>query len=77
MVEESEGKKFDGRLNGRHWWPFSFEFPTEVSLSSGGFGAAHHAFQIPQSFMEKVTSATIQYDLVFHISRGKLRVDQK
>jgi hypothetical protein len=74
---QSGSKKFDGRLTGRHWWPFAFQFPTEVSLSSGEFGAPHHAFQIPQTFTERDSGATVQYDIILQINRGKLRADQK
>ncbi|KAF9461996.1 hypothetical protein BDZ94DRAFT_1126652, partial [Collybia nuda] len=76
-VEQTGDKKFDGRLIGQYSWPFSFKFPTQATLSSGGFAAPHHVFKMPQSFREKETSATIQYDLVLHISRGKLRADQR
>lgn len=69
-------EKFRGKLQGEYFWPYSFTLPQEISIPVGPRNESH-TYHLPQSFLERHTRASIQYDLILHITRGKLRPDNR
>lgn len=66
--------RHSGKLLGSYSWPFSFKLPKKVALKPTP-SAATQSYRLPQTFLEKYTTASIQYDLVVNIARTKLRPD--
>jgi len=64
-----------GKLQGEYVWPFSIQLPKTVSLP-GNHGCPQE-YSLPQTFLERDTRASIQYDLTVLISRNKLRTDSQ
>lgn len=63
------------KLLGHCVWKLSIVLPRAVTLPSslGEPGP----FRLPETFLERHTRASIQYDLGILISRGKLRADSQ
>ncbi|KAG7451337.1 uncharacterized protein BT62DRAFT_927015 [Guyanagaster necrorhizus] len=61
----------NNKLCGRHTFPFSIVLPRTVSLTV----REPKTFRLPETFLERHTPATVQYDLIITISRGKMRSD--
>ncbi|KAF8896106.1 hypothetical protein BD779DRAFT_1433414 [Infundibulicybe gibba] len=58
-----------------HWpcsWDISIPLPKSISLPGDA-----HSSRLPETFLERHTRASVQYDLTIHISRGKLRSDSR
>lgn len=66
-------KKFDGKLSGQYIWPYSFPFPSEISLQDG----EDRRCPAPQTFLERGEITTVQYSLVLKMTHGMLRADTK
>lgn len=62
------------KLCGQCIWPISIVIPRTVNLPSGSGEQPYH---LPETFLERHTGASIQYDLTILISRGKLRADNR
>ena len=61
------------KLLGRCEWPLSISLPQTVELATGGGDV--RSFKLPETFLERYTPVSIQYDLKVIVSRGKLRSD--
>ncbi|KAK0193943.1 hypothetical protein F5146DRAFT_1033401 [Armillaria mellea] len=61
----------NNKLCGRHTFPFSIVLPRTVSLTV----REPKTFRLPETFLERHTPATVQYDLIVTISRSKMRSD--
>jgi len=64
--------KFNGKLFGTYLWPFSFQLPVEVYVPRLK-GLPPQSFRLPQTFRERHTRPSVQYELDLCITRGKLR----
>lgn len=64
-----------GKLLGHYVWPFSIQLPKTISLPDAH--GSPQVYSLPQTFLERNTRASIQYDLTVHISRNKLRADSQ
>lgn len=63
------------KLLGHCVWPLSIPLP-KTAVCSNGTGDMQ-AFRLPETFLERHTSASVQYDFTILISRGKLRSDSQ
>ncbi|KAK7032321.1 hypothetical protein VNI00_013280 [Paramarasmius palmivorus] len=70
----SEGAS-GSKLSGRCLWPFSISLPRAINTSTGS--TPGEEFLLPETFTEPDTHATVQYELTLHVSRGKLRSDNR
>jgi hypothetical protein len=61
------------KLLGHCEWPLSMALPRTVELPTGAGDL--RSFKLPETFLERYTPVSIQYDLKVTISRGKLRSD--
>lgn len=68
----TRSRKFDGKLSGQYIWPFSFPFPSEITLEGDD-----RKYPAPQTFLERGESTTVQYSLVLKMTHGMLRADTK
>ncbi|RDB25885.1 hypothetical protein Hypma_006734 [Hypsizygus marmoreus] len=68
--------KFTDKLRGDYCWPFSIPLPREVVLCVGAQNESQ-TFHLPQTFVERHTRASIQYEVILHLSRSKLRTDHR
>lgn len=66
---------FDGKLHGDYEWPFSIALPKEVSVQVGPNESK--VFRLPHTFLESTARATIQYEIMVHIARGRLKRDTR
>lgn len=71
----TEGK-YRGKLHGEYMWPFALSIPPEVILPAGPHNDPQ-VFRLPESFWERHTRASVQYDVTLHVTRGKLRPHNK
>ncbi|ESK95334.1 hypothetical protein Moror_3906 [Moniliophthora roreri MCA 2997] len=67
----SEGAS-SSKLSGHCVFPISISLPRVVCPGNSGV-----EYQLPETFTEAETHATVQYELTLHISRGKLRADNR
>ncbi|KAF5317715.1 hypothetical protein D9619_012590 [Psilocybe cf. subviscida] len=66
------------KLRGTHSWPFSIIIPEKIQLTGGSTtrsAAETTEHFLPQTFMERVFRASIQYKVILHIGRGKFKTD--
>ncbi|RDB25527.1 hypothetical protein Hypma_006735 [Hypsizygus marmoreus] len=70
----SEGAS-KSKLLGHCEWPLSIPLPRTVSVPNGTGGV--ETCRLPETFLERHTTASIQYDFAIVISRGKLRADSQ
>ncbi|KAF9466644.1 hypothetical protein BDZ94DRAFT_1157821 [Collybia nuda] len=63
------------KLLGHCVWPLSIPIPKTVVAPSGT--GDMQPFRLPETFLERHTSASVQYDFTIVISRGKLRSDSQ
>ena len=76
-LESKRGaKKFDGKFSGSYFWPFSFQFPSEIVLQKGR-NREQQKYPAPQTFLERGVNANVQYELVLRMSHGLLKADSK
>ncbi|TFK27772.1 hypothetical protein FA15DRAFT_685673 [Coprinopsis marcescibilis] len=61
------------KLLGHCEWPLSVSLPRAVEIPSGGGDL--RSYKLPETFLERFTTVSIQYDLAIIVSRGKLRSD--
>lgn len=71
VAEHISRKKFDGKLSGDYNWPFSFPFPTQVTLPGSSSPVA-----TPPTFSNSLKTG-VHYELALRISHGMLRTDSK
>ncbi|KAJ6576649.1 hypothetical protein DFH09DRAFT_1149928 [Mycena vulgaris] len=62
------------KLLGACAWPFSIPLPKAVSIKDGGHDTLFH---LPETFLERHTRASVSYEIVVTVSRGKLRADSR
>ncbi|KAF9000212.1 hypothetical protein BDQ17DRAFT_1427216 [Cyathus striatus] len=62
------------KLEGNHSWPFSFPFPTQTEVRVRG---GMQSYPIPQTFLERGTNISVQYEIALKVSHGFLRADSK
>jgi hypothetical protein len=75
VPSSSEGAN-SNKLHGLCVWPLSIPIPKVVGIPSSQ-GDAPQIFQLPETFLERHSGASVQYDLTIRISRGKLRSDSQ
>jgi len=63
------------KLLGHHKLPLSISLPRQVNVPNDRGGA--DTCPLPETFLERHTPASIQYDFTILISRGKLRADSQ
>jgi hypothetical protein len=68
--------RHSGKLVGTYSWPFSITLPKKVALQPTP-GSPTQSYRLPQTFVERYTRVSIQYELVVNIVRTKLRADSK
>ena len=68
-------KRYSGKLFGSYFWPFSITLPSHVSLNTSS--ALSGPFRLPETFLERHSQTSIQYDIEAHIIRSRFRVDSK
>jgi hypothetical protein len=68
--------KFTSKLLGDYYWPFSIHLPREVTLWSAE-GLGEQNFRLPETFMERLTRASVHYEMTVLITRGILRSDSR
>jgi hypothetical protein len=56
-------------------WPLSIVLPRTMSVPSGS--GEMRPFRLPETFLERQTRVSVQYDLTIIVSRGKLRADNR
>lgn len=61
------------KLLGHCQWPLSIHLPRNVTVPSSQ--GVLQTYRLPETFLERHTSASIQYDFAIRISRGRLRSD--
>ena len=61
------------KLLGRCVWPLSISMPRSVDVPTGAGDT--RSFRLPETFLERHTKVSIQYDFTINVSRGKLRMD--
>jgi len=66
--------RHSGKLVGTYSWPFSIALPKKVALEATP-GSPMQSYRLPQTFVERYTRVSIQYELVVNITRTKLRAD--
>ncbi|KAG6862470.1 hypothetical protein C0995_000016 [Termitomyces sp. Mi166 len=67
----SEGAS-KSKLLGRCEWPLSIPLPRTVTIPNES--GSPHIYSLPETFLERHTAASIQYDFTIRISRGMLRI---
>ncbi|KAF8917285.1 hypothetical protein CPB85DRAFT_1215524 [Mucidula mucida] len=60
------------KLTGRHTLPFSISLPRTVDITTK---TDTQTFSLPETFLERDSLVTVQYDITVTLSRGKLRAD--
>lgn len=68
--------RFSGKLSGNYSWPFSFNLPKKVTLRPSS-AEPSQTYRLPQTFLERLKMASVQYDLTVHFTRTKLRPDSQ
>jgi hypothetical protein len=68
--------RFNGKLSGSYSWPFSFTLPKKVTLQHTS-AEPPQTYRLPQTFLERLTIVSVQYDLTVNITRTKLRPDSQ
>ncbi|KAF9524862.1 hypothetical protein CPB83DRAFT_773149 [Crepidotus variabilis] len=63
------------KLLGHCVWPLSIALPRTVTVPTGA--GEMRPFRLPETFLERNTRVSVQYDLTINISRGKLRSDNR
>ncbi|KAF8802489.1 hypothetical protein BYT27DRAFT_7112534 [Phlegmacium glaucopus] len=63
------------RLLGHCAWPLSIPISRTVNAPTGAGDT--RSFRLPETFLERHTRVSVQYDLTINISRGKLRADNR
>lgn len=70
----SEGAS-KAKLLGRCEWPLSIPLPRTVVAPNGT--GSKETYHLPETFLERHTNASVQYDFTIHISRGLTRSDSR
>ncbi|KIM40544.1 hypothetical protein M413DRAFT_445987 [Hebeloma cylindrosporum] len=70
----SEGAS-SNKLLGHCVWPLSIALARTASVPTGSGDT--RSFRLPETFLERQTRVSVQYDLTVVISRGKLRADNR
>jgi len=63
------------RLLGHCVWPLSIPISRTANAPTGAGDT--RSFRLPETFLERHTRVSIQYDLMINVSRGKLRADNR
>ncbi|KAG6865794.1 hypothetical protein C0991_011786 [Blastosporella zonata] len=61
------------KLLGRCEWPLSIPLPATVTIPNES--GSMQTYRLPETFLERRTPASIQYDFTIQISRGMLRTN--
>jgi hypothetical protein len=61
------------KLVGHCVWPLSISIARTVDAPTGAGDT--RSFRLPETFLERYTKVSVQYDLTINVSRGKLRAD--
>ncbi|KAJ6520898.1 hypothetical protein DFH09DRAFT_1287349 [Mycena vulgaris] len=74
--KENSDPRQSGKLSGHHEWPFTLEMPETVSFAATSHFRAG-TFRLPQTFLERRFTTSIQYVLVVHINRTRFRANSR
>lgn len=74
IPSDSEGT-MGTKLHGDCIWPLSIALPRTVEVPTGS--SETRFCRLPETFLERQTQVSVQYDFTLHISRGKLRADSQ
>ncbi|PFH53152.1 hypothetical protein AMATHDRAFT_55616 [Amanita thiersii Skay4041] len=74
VPSHSEGAS-GAKLLGKCEWPISITLPKAVNIPNANGEACF--YRLPETFLERHTKVSIQYDLTIYISRGKLRANSQ
>jgi hypothetical protein len=74
MPSPSEGAS-SNKLIGHCVWPLSIPLPRMVTVPSGS--GDERSFRLPETFLERNTRVSVQYDLTINVLRGMLRTDNR
>ncbi|KAF9453506.1 hypothetical protein P691DRAFT_755560 [Macrolepiota fuliginosa MF-IS2] len=74
LPSSSEGTT-GAKLLGQCVWPLSITLPRTVGVPTGS--GESRACRLPETFLERHTQVSVQYDITLTISRGKLRSDSQ
>ncbi|KZT29753.1 hypothetical protein NEOLEDRAFT_1106344 [Neolentinus lepideus HHB14362 ss-1] len=67
---ESSSEEYNAKLKGSYSWPFSIDVPREVHIKG-------IAYPLPPTFQDRNVQCTVQYNIIVHLARGRLRTDSK
>ncbi|KAJ7476128.1 hypothetical protein FB451DRAFT_1245886 [Mycena latifolia] len=74
--QNAGGSMCGGKLSGHHEWPFTLEMPIAVTIPATSHFRSG-TFRLPQTFLERRFSTSIQYVLVVHVIRSRFRVNSR
>ncbi|KAF5327893.1 hypothetical protein D9619_004152 [Psilocybe cf. subviscida] len=66
------------KLSGTYSWPFSISIPEKVQFAEGSTSRSTPGtteYILPQTYTERVLAASIKYEVILRIGRGKLKTD--
>lgn len=69
--------KFTGKLKGKYCWPYCIDMPKEAIMVDMGVKSGPQPFFLPQTFLERHSRVTAQYEVSVRFCRGKLKSDQQ
>jgi hypothetical protein len=74
-IQSSSEGTTSSKLFGHCVWPLSFPLPKTVVVPTGS--GEMRSCRLPETFLERDTRVSVQYDLTINISRGILRSDNR
>lgn len=81
--DSSSNGRYSGKLMGSYTFPFSITLPSTVTLPLAGSSStsstpgASGPFRLPETFLERQSQVTVQYDMELNILRSRFRVDSR
>ncbi|KDQ56976.1 hypothetical protein JAAARDRAFT_35575 [Jaapia argillacea MUCL 33604] len=66
-----------GKLLGKYTWPFTITMPKDVAMKGRSRKEQPKAYRLPPTFLVKNIHFTVQYELLVHIQRPSLHIDNK
>ncbi|KAF9448990.1 hypothetical protein P691DRAFT_728750 [Macrolepiota fuliginosa MF-IS2] len=73
----SRNRKSDGKMQGTYHIPFSFTFPTEVTVGGGQNLLPTLTYKLPPSHLERDSNVTVRYEIGLTIGHGKLKMNSR
>ncbi|KAJ7077161.1 hypothetical protein B0H15DRAFT_862621 [Mycena belliarum] len=76
QTSSGSSSRCSSKLSGHHEWSFTLEMPSSVTLTATSHFQSG-TFRLPQSFLERRFSTSIQYSLIVHVIRSRFRVNSR